>query len=170
MKKSYIAVLLLIAVLFMVAFNHLCDEADKETRIHSERGCAVEEKAVAVTRATTQATTTTTTAAPETVTVIATAYCSCEICCGEWALNRPLDENGEEIIYTASGARAYANHTIAVDPEVFPFGTVLVIGGIEYVAEDTGAVIVGNKIDIYFDNHDEAWNFGRQELTATIKD
>lgn len=35
---------------------------------------------------------------PEWIEGTATAYCSCEICCGEWALNRP---NG--IVYTASG-------------------------------------------------------------------
>lgn len=38
---------------------------------------------------------------PEWIEAVATAYCSCEICCGEWALNRP---NG--IVYTASGAAA----------------------------------------------------------------
>lgn len=114
--------------------------------------------------------TTTTTAAPKAIEVVATAYCSCEICCGEWALNRPLDDNGNEIIYTASGARAYADHTIAVDTDVFPFGTVLVYNGIEYVAEDTGSAIIGNKIDIYFDSHEEAWNWGKQEIEVIVKE
>lgn len=122
------------------------------------------------TNTTTTTTTTATTAAPQTITVVATAYCSCEVCCGEWALNRPVDENGNEIIYTASGARAYANHTIAVDTDVFPFGTVLIYNGIEYVAEDTGSAIIGNKIDIYFDSHEEAWNWGRQEIEVIVKE
>ena len=26
-----------------------------------------------------------------------TAYCACEKCCGKWALNRPVDENGETV-------------------------------------------------------------------------
>lgn len=100
---------------------------------------------------------------PEEITVTATAYCACKKCCGAWAENRP---NG--IVYTASGAVAKANRTIAVDPDVFPFGTVLEINGIEYVAEDTGSAIKGNKIDIYFDSHEAALKFGRQELTATV--
>ena len=32
-----------------------------------------------------------------------TAYCSCEKCCGIWAKNRPMDENGEQIVLGASG-------------------------------------------------------------------
>ena len=27
-----------------------------------------------------------------------TAYCSCSLCCGKWANNRPVDENGNEIV------------------------------------------------------------------------
>ena len=52
-----------------------------------------------------------------------TAYCACETCCGKWALNRPLDENGEPIIYTASGEQAEAGVTVAVDTDVIPLGT-----------------------------------------------
>ena len=155
--------------MLLVAFFRLCDKAEQNER---ERAKAVVSFADTVsTKAETVVKTTTTTKAPEkTVTVIATAYCSCETCCGIWAENRPLDEYGNEIVYTASGAKARAKHTIAVDTDVFPFGTVLVINGVEYVAEDTGAVIVGNKIDIYFDDHEEALQFGLQELIATVKD
>lgn len=96
--------------------------------------------------------------------VIATAYCSCAQCCGVWAENR---ENG--IVYTASGAIAQAGHTIAVDTSVIPFGSVVLIDGIQYVAEDTGGAIQGNRIDIYFDSHDEALQFGIQELTIYVK-
>lgn len=96
--------------------------------------------------------------------VIATAYCSCSKCCGVWAENR---ENG--IVYTASGAIAQAGHTIAVDTSVIPFGSVVLIDGIEYVAEDTGSAIQGNRIDIYFDSHDEALQFGVQELNVYVK-
>ena len=34
-----------------------------------------------------------------------TAYCSCSICCGKWAYNRPVDENGKEIVYGSIGER-----------------------------------------------------------------
>lgn len=100
---------------------------------------------------------------PEEIVVTATAYCPCKKCCGKWADNRP---NG--IVYTASGTVAKAGRTIAVDPSVFPFGTVLEINGVQYVAEDTGSAIKGNKIDIYFDDHDAAIAFGIREMTATI--
>lgn len=80
---------------------------------------------------------------------IITAYCPCEICCGEWA-------DG----ITASGVYAQADHTVAVDPEVIPLGSWVVIGDVWYRAEDTGGAIVGNRIDIFFDRHADAEDFG----------
>lgn len=65
---------------------------------------------------------------------------------------------------TASGAVAQANHTIATDPNVIPLGTHVIINGKEYVAEDTGEYIKGNRIDIYYDTHEEAQNFGRNNI------
>lgn len=91
-----------------------------------------------------------------------TAYCSCNECCGEWALDRPLDENGNEIVYGASGAMLEAGRSIAVDPEVIPYGTILIINGHEYVAEDCGSSIKGNHIDIYYSCHQTAKEFGIQ--------
>lgn len=89
--------------------------------------------------------------------VTLTAYCPCFSCCGEYSLNRP---NG--IVYTASGAEAQAYHTIAVDPDVIPLGAWVEIGGHTYHAEDVGGGVNGNHIDIYFDSHDAAVEFGRQ--------
>lgn len=95
-----------------------------------------------------------------------TAYCPCEICCGYWATSRPLDENGEPIIYTASGALARAGTTIAVDPRVIPHGTSVWFEGPdgmhEYIAQDTGGAVNGNHIDLYFDSHEEALSWGSQ--------
>ena len=91
-----------------------------------------------------------------------TAYCSCATCCEEYALNRPLDENGNEIVYTASGNRAVQGVTVAVDPIVIPYGTELEIDGNKYIAQDCGGNIKENRIDVYFENHQDAWNFGTQ--------
>ncbi len=91
-----------------------------------------------------------------------TAYCSCEKCCGKYALNRPVDENGKEIVYGASGCALRPNHSIAVDTNIIPYGTRVLINGQEYVAEDRGGNIKGNRIDIYFDSHEEARSFGVQ--------
>ena len=105
----------------------------------------------------------TTEATSYTMTVEATAYCPCSKCCGVYAENRP---NG--IVYTASGAVAKANHTIAVDTSVIPFGTQIKYGDVIYTAEDTGSAIKGNRIDIYFDDHTSALNFGRQTIEIEV--
>lgn len=76
-----------------------------------------------------------------------TAYCPCEICCGEYATG-----------YTASGTLATANHTVACGS--LPFGTHVMIDGIIYTVEDTG--VEGEWIDIFFDSHDEALIYGMQ--------
>ena len=95
-----------------------------------------------------------------------TAYCACEICCGRWAINRPTDREGEPIVYTASGAVAEVGVTAAVDPAVIPLGTEICIEGLGvYTAQDTGN-FEGNVIDIYFENHDAAREFGRK--TANV--
>ena len=91
-----------------------------------------------------------------------TAYCSCELCCGEYALTRPVDENGKQIVYTASGNRAVPGVTIAIDPTVIPYNTNVQINGRTYTAHDTGGLIKGNRIDVYFENHQEACEFGLQ--------
>lgn len=98
-----------------------------------------------------------------------TAYCSCRECCGKYAENRPKDENGNEIVITSSGARAKQGVTVAVDKSQIPFGTVLIINGKEYIAQDEGYGVGNNCIDIYFNNHDEATRFGIQYADVYIK-
>lgn len=91
-----------------------------------------------------------------------TAYCSCEKCCGKWALNRPKDENGKDIVYGSTGTILVAGTSIAVDPSVIPYGSQVEINGHTYTAHDTGGAIKGNRIDVYFDSHQDALNFGVQ--------
>lgn len=94
----------------------------------------------------------------------ATAYCPCEICCGEWALNRP-----DGIVYTASGAEAVQGVTIAADWSIYPPGTVLFVEGLgEMTVQDRGGAIQGQKIDIYFESHDDARQFGRRNVRFYI--
>lgn len=78
-----------------------------------------------------------------------TAYCGCEKCCGK----------SDRI--TATGTYAIEGVTIAVDPTVIPYGSLVDIEGIgTFVAEDCGGAIKGNKIDIYFERHEDALRFG----------
>ena len=79
-----------------------------------------------------------------------TAYCACSECCGEWA-------DG----ITASGVPVQEGVTVAVDPDVIPLGAWVEIDGHQYHAEDTGG-FGGNHVDVYFDSHDEALQFGVQ--------
>lgn len=85
------------------------------------------------------------------------AYDACSKCCGK--------TDG----ITKSGKVAKANRTIAVDPEVIPLGSTLLIDGQEYIAEDIGEAIKGNKIDIFHNSHAEALEYGKQIHTVQIK-
>ena len=85
-----------------------------------------------------------------------TAYCACSKCCGK--------SDG----ITASGTKAKQGRTIAVDPKQISYGTKVVINGHTYVAEDCGGSIKNNRIDIFFDSHKEAWNFGVQYADVYI--
>ena len=98
-----------------------------------------------------------------------THYCPCETCCGQWAKSRPVDADGKEIVYTASGARAEEGVTIAVDPDVIPIGTQVRIDGHIYTAQDTGNAIKGNKIDIYMENHEAACKGGRFKTEVEVR-
>ena len=60
------------------------------------------------------------------------------------------------------GITQQANHTIAADTSVLPFGTVVYIAGQRYVVEDVGGAIKGNRIDIFFDTHSETVEYGVQ--------
>ena len=81
-----------------------------------------------------------------------TAYCPCEKCCGAYA-------NG----YTATGEKATQGVMIAADPDVLPMGTEIELDGHTYTVQDTGGAIKGNRLDLYFDNHEDALRWGVQE-------
>lgn len=94
--------------------------------------------------------------------VVTSGYCNCSICCGVWAGGA-----------TASGAYPTANHTIAVDAAnpFVPMGTKVVMNGVEYVVEDTGAFArYGVQFDVYYDSHSAASAHGHQTWEAFIAD
>ena len=60
----------------------------------------------------------------------------------------------------AGGVQLKAGVSIAADTDLFPFGTELIIDGKTYVVQDRGGSIKGNIIDIYFDTHNAAAEYG----------
>ena len=94
--------------------------------------------------------------------VVTSGYCNCPICCGQWS-------GGP----TASGAYPQANHTIAVDASnpFVPMGTHVIMNGVEYVVEDTGAFArYGVQFDVYYGDHASASAHGHQTWEAYIAD
>jgi 3D (Asp-Asp-Asp) domain-containing protein len=60
--------------------------------------------------------------------------------------------------------------TVAVDPKVIPLGTRLDIEGYgSGVAEDTGGMIKGNRIDVYLNSEREALNWGRRWVRVEVR-
>lgn len=94
--------------------------------------------------------------------VVTSGYCNCPICCGVWS-------GGP----TASGAYPTANHTLAVDASdpFVPMGTKVVMNGVEYTVEDTGAFArYGVQFDVYYDNHAAASAHGHQTWECYLAD
>ena len=91
-----------------------------------------------------------------------TAYCPCEICCGEWAENRPTDAEGNPIVYGASGNVLTPGVSVACS---LPYGTKLEIDGLPgtYIVEDRTAEWIQDKyngmtVDIYMDSHEACYD------------
>ena len=65
--------------------------------------------------------------------------------------------------------KAQEGVTIAADTSILPFGTKVIIEGVgERIVQDRGGAIKGNHIDLFFNSHQAALEFGRQELEVII--
>lgn len=98
-----------------------------------------------------------------------TAYCPCVKCCGIWSAEHPDRIGTDYTQKTKSGTIPEQGRTVGVDPEVIPLGSVLIIDGQEYIAEDTGSAVNDKSIDIYFASHEDAVAFGAQNKTVYLK-
>ena len=69
---------------------------------------------------------------------------------------------------TSSGKKV-SQGTLAADTRFFPYGTKLYIEGLGvFEVQDTGGDIKGNRLDIWFENLDEAIKFGRQHRKVIV--
>lgn len=87
---------------------------------------------------------------------VVTAYCPCAECCGQWS-------DG----LTATGIPAGPG-IVAVDPDVVPLGSTVIIDGQKYLAADTGSGVMGNHIDICTSSHEVAMAFGIQAADVWV--
>ncbi len=113
-----------------------------------------------------------------TVQLEVTGYCDCQHCTGWkrswWRLGRPVFTSGpnkgkvKQVGVTASGTMARRG-TVAADTRHLPFGTIVHVPGYGWGrVEDRGGAIKGNKLDLFFDSHQQALNWGRQPLPVQI--
>ena len=79
-------------------------------------------------------------------------------------LKKPADK-----LRTATGTTPKEGRTIAVDPKVIPYGTLVYIEGYGYfIAEDTGSAIKGNRIDIFINDYNKALQLGKKTATVWV--
>lgn len=83
-----------------------------------------------------------------------THYCPCKKCCGK-------EPDHPAYGITSTGTVATEGRTIAVDPDVIPYGTEVIVcyadgTTVTYIAEDCGGSIKGNRLDVYMDSHEAA--------------
>lgn len=84
-----------------------------------------------------------------------TGYCDCSICTG-----------ANHLTYSETVPKA--GHTVAADLQVFPLGSRLQIGDCIYTVEDTGKGLKGKKIDIFYNTHEEALEWGRRSMEVYL--
>ena len=90
------------------------------------------------------------------------AYCPCNICCEKYGWG----------YRTASNYKIKPGDHFVAAPKNIPFGTTMIIPGYNkgkpVKVLDRGGAIKGNKIDLYFDTHKEALQWGRRHITIRV--
>ncbi|EAD3233877.1 G5 and 3D domain-containing protein [Listeria monocytogenes] len=83
----------------------------------------------------------------------------------------------ESTAYSGGGITAYGINlsanpglkVIAVDPRVIPLGSKVWVEGYgEAIAGDTGGVIKGNIVDVYFPNESQCYSWGRRMVSVKV--
>lgn len=75
----------------------------------------------------------------------------------------------EEKLKTSTGLSPKEGRTIAVDPKVIPYGSIVYIQDYGYfIAEDCGGAIKENRIDIYTRSHEYAMQQGKKVANVWV--
>jgi 3D (Asp-Asp-Asp) domain-containing protein len=70
---------------------------------------------------------------------------------------------------TRSGRMPQVGRTVAVDTSIIPLGSRVRVNGREYVAEDTGRLVKGRRLDLFVGSREEAKDFGVQLVTVEVE-
>jgi len=81
----------------------------------------------------------------------------------------PREGKPKKVGITADGTKA-GKGTIAADASRYPFGTKMYVPGYGWgVVHDRGSAIKGDHIDIFFEDRDDALEWGRRYLDIIIE-
>lgn len=91
--------------------------------------------------------------------LLVTAYCSCKLCCGPSSHNIAANNHSPIEGITVAG------------PREFKLGTHITIEGMtnQFIINDRYNKHLSDRIDVYFNNHKKAKEFGVKKLKVTIK-
>ncbi len=98
----------------------------------------------------------------QTVRMRVTAYCACRKCCGKFA-------DG----ITACGHKIRRGDTFAAADKKYPFGTEMIVAGYNkgkpIKVLDRGGAIRGNKLDVFFNSHRKARQWGVKYIDVKVR-
>lgn len=71
---------------------------------------------------------------------------------------------------TSTGTWPVEGRTVAVDPDVIPYGSRLMINGQGgYVAEDSGSAVTAGIVDLYLDSEEACVLWGRRQVEVIVE-
>jgi len=98
----------------------------------------------------------------QTIQMRVTAYCPCRKCCGRYS-------DG----ITACGYKIRPGDSFVAADKKYPFGTEMIIAGYKngepVKVLDRGGVIRGNRLDVFFDSHEDALKWGVRKLDVKVR-
>lgn len=86
-----------------------------------------------------------------------------------WYSPKELGKSSPSQLKTSTGTVPKEGRTIAVDPKVIPYGSIVYIQDYGYfIAEDCGGDIKSNRIDVFTDSHENAIQQGKKVANVWI--